>query len=100
MPGSWGETDVWILPDGGVHYLERAGLDLSALGLKESRRLSRIFQDEAGGSWQVCDAQTGLSLGSFLSREEAVEFEHGYYRSRMRAVMAAASAAKPRERGS
>jgi hypothetical protein len=83
VPGPGLETDVWILPDGRVRYIEKRGFDLSGLGPKESLRLSRIERDAGSAPWRVVDQETGRELGSFPCREEAVEFEHAFFRSRL-----------------
>lgn len=74
------DRDIWIDPDGTIRYLEYSDFVLEGLGTKTRRRLSRIEYIDDSKEWVVFDHVSGLPLGSFLSREAAVAFEHQYYR--------------------
>lgn len=73
--------DLWIAPDGAIRYIEIPDLDLSALGEKQSRRLSRIEWDGDGQRWKVFESATGNLLGNFESRKQAVDFEYNHFRN-------------------
>jgi len=74
------EIDVWIEPDGTLRHIEVPGLDLSRLGNKQSKRLSRIEWNENTRRWNVFLFENGNFLGDFETREKALEFEYQYFR--------------------
>lgn len=75
------DRDIWIAPDGTIRYLEYSDFVLNGLGEKRTRRLSKIEWDEAARHWDVIDFQTGTRLGSFATRELALQFEYAHYRN-------------------
>lgn len=74
------DRDIWIEPDGTIRYLEYSDFALTTLGEKRSKRLSRIEWNDSDQSWKVYEHDTGILMGSFESREKALEFEHEHFR--------------------